>query len=417
MIAAEAFILKGSALSRRPSLTQYVDQEAAATLSEEQHAAVLHSLSGSPASVIEGAAGTGKSDSMAVNEGAALRAGRRVHALAPTAKAGRELVGKLQTDTSWTVAKFLRANVDVQPGDVLLVDEAGMIGVIDTANLLKKAEALGASVIFAGDRSQLEAISAGSALRLVAQRYGLSRITEIRRQQVSWQRQASMELFAGKGSVAFNAYADHGCVTWSADKAAALSSIRQDWSTFTATGGTSLVVATRNDDVAQLNAELRQEWRSLNRLQGDDFSVIATPRGRGAKPIEMKIAVGDRINFGRNVEVNGKKIANSDFGTICSLEMTDDGLHMSVELDNGSIASGLYSDFAGRAKSVSMQHGYASTVYSAQGATVDRSFVLHNLGMRADALYVALTRHLHDCQIYVDEGEIKTYLARKGGAS
>jgi hypothetical protein len=47
-------------------------------------------------------------------------------------------------------------------------------------------------------------------------------------------------------------------------------------------------------------------------------------------------------------------------------------------------------------------HGYAITIHKAQGATVDRTYVLADLMMNRNASYLALTRHRQGLQIYSD---------------
>ncbi len=50
-----------------------------------------------------------------------------------------------------------------------------------------------------------------------------------------------------------------------------------------------------------------------------------------------------------------------------------------------------------------LAHGYAATVHKAQGATVDRAYVLADRGFDRNLSYVALTRHRHQLALYVDQ--------------
>ena len=67
--------------------------------------------------------------------------------------------------------------------DVLVVDEAGMIGSRQMERLLSHARTAGAKVVLVGDPEQLQAIEAGAAFRAIAERVGAIEITEIRRQR------------------------------------------------------------------------------------------------------------------------------------------------------------------------------------------------------------------------------------------
>ena len=47
-----------------------------------------------------------------------------------------------------------------------------------------------------------------------------------------------------------------------------------------------------------------------------------------------------------------------------------------------------------------MDHGYAATVYKAQGVTVDRSYVLATHHFDRHSSYVALSRHREEAQVF-----------------
>ncbi len=81
--------------------------------------------------------------------------------------------------------------------DVLVVDEAGMIGSRQMERVLSAAQAAGAKVVLVGDPEQLQAIEAGAAFRALAERHGAAEITTVRRQREDWQREATRELATG----------------------------------------------------------------------------------------------------------------------------------------------------------------------------------------------------------------------------
>ena len=53
----------------------------------------------------------------------------------------------------------------LKKGDVIIVDEAGMVGTENWNEMLKSAEKFGAKVIAVGDSNQFEAISSGDCFR------------------------------------------------------------------------------------------------------------------------------------------------------------------------------------------------------------------------------------------------------------
>src|SRR3989338_6799256 len=96
--------------------------------------------------------------------------------------------------------------------DVLVIDEAGMIGSRQMERLLSAAEKAGAKVVLVGDPEQLQAIEAGAAFRSIAERHAHVEITEVRRQHEDWQRDATRHLATGRTGQALAAYEARGMV-------------------------------------------------------------------------------------------------------------------------------------------------------------------------------------------------------------
>ena len=70
---------------------------------------------------------------------------------------------------------------------------------------------------------------------------------------------------------------------------------------------------------------------------------------------------------------------------------------MSVQLDDGPRV-----DLPrGYAEDGGLDHGYAITAHRAQGATVDRTFVLGSEGLYREWAYTALSRHRDEARFYV----------------
>ena len=56
-----------------------------------------------------------------------------------------------------------------------------------------------------------------------------------------------------------------------------------------------------------------------------------------------------------------------------------------------------------------LDYGYAATVHKAQGATVDRSFVLATPGMDRHLAYVGMTRHREGVEVYAGRDDFKGF--------
>ena len=72
--------------------------------------------------------------------------------------------------------------------DVIVLDEAGMVGSKQMNHLLQAAKKAGAKVVMVGDAEQLQAIDAGAGFRALTERHGSVKIDEVRRQKTDWQK-------------------------------------------------------------------------------------------------------------------------------------------------------------------------------------------------------------------------------------
>jgi ATP-dependent exoDNAse (exonuclease V) alpha subunit len=144
------------------------------------------------------------------------------------------------------------------PQDVLVVDEAGMIGSRQMERVVREAERRGATLVPVGDPEQLQAIEAGGAFRSIAERHGGVEITEIRRQHEDWQRKATQQLATGRTAEAIRAYEDAGHVHVAATREAARIDQVERWERArqAVAGATRMILTRTRDEVTELN-----HWR------------------------------------------------------------------------------------------------------------------------------------------------------------
>jgi Ti-type conjugative transfer relaxase TraA len=260
--------------------------------------------------------------------------------------------------------------------DILVIDEAGMVGTRQMARVLEAAEAAHAKVVLVGDPEQLQAIEAGAPFRAMIGLAGAAELNEVRRQNHSWQRTATQQFSKGATPEALAAYASHGATVHSNTRENARSALIALWAKDAKVlpQESRLILAYTRDDVRQLNElarEVRRERGELGHAEN-----IETDRG------VRQFAAGDRLYFLGNEKSIGVK--NGTLGTIETLN----GSVMQVRLDRTgetvSVDTRFYRNF---------DHGYAATVYKAQSATVDRSYVLATPHFDQHATYVALSRH------------------------
>jgi ATP-dependent exoDNAse (exonuclease V) alpha subunit len=85
----------------------------------------------------------------------------------------------------------------VRPGDVVLIDEAGMAGTLLLDQLVQIVAARGATVRLVGDDRQLPAVESGGALRLIASQPGAPELTVLHRFRDPAEAAATLQIRAG----------------------------------------------------------------------------------------------------------------------------------------------------------------------------------------------------------------------------
>ena len=184
-------------------------------LEEEQREAFRHVTSGPDLSLVVGFAGSGKSTMLGSRGPRGRRKATasgdwRCPALQPRVWRRAPALRRARSPASSTPGRKGRDQLTNR--DVLVVDEAGMIGSRQMERVLSAAQAAGAKVVLIGDPEQLQAIEAGAAFRALAERHGAAEITTIRRQHEAWQRDATRELATGRTEAALERYATAGMV-------------------------------------------------------------------------------------------------------------------------------------------------------------------------------------------------------------
>ena len=381
-------------------------EERGLVLSGEQRDAFDHVTGSAGLTSVVGYAGSGKSAMLGVAREAWEGQGYTVRGAALSGIAAENLEGGSGIQ-SRTIASLEHAwgqgREQLGPRDVLVVDEAGMIGSRQMERVLSQARDAGAKVVMVGDPEQLQAIEAGAAFRSVTERHGAAEITEIRRQREDWQRDATRALATGRTGEAIHAYDGKGMVHAADTREQARGELVDGWDRARqAEPGKSRIILTHtNAEVQSLNGEARDRLRASGDL-GDDVTVKAE---RG----ERQFATGDRIMFLHNERGMGVKN-----GTLATIErVSPEG--MAVRFDDGRGVAFDTKDYA------HVDHGYAATFHKSQGVTVDRAHVLATPGMDRHSAYVGLSRHRDDVQLhygrddFADQRQLVRALSRDRG--
>ncbi|NPU11967.1 Ti-type conjugative transfer relaxase TraA [Bradyrhizobium sp. 83002] len=395
MIEAEQRLHRASELlaDRQRHEVRDVDRQAALVqaearglvLSSEQTKALAHVTNGRDLGVVIGHAGTGKSGMLGVAREAWEAAGFEVRGVALSGIAAENLESGSGI-VSRTIASLEHGWQQGRDGltsrDVLVIDEAGMIGTRQLERVLSHATEAGAKVVLVGDPQQLQAIEAGAAFRSIHERHGGAEIGEVRRQREDWQRDATRDLATGKVGHALEAYRAHGMVHEAQTREQARGDLIDRWDRDRqASPDRSRIILTHtNDEVRALNEAARERMRAAGDL-GDEVHVTVE---RGARTF----ASGDRLMFLQNER--GLGVKNGTLGTIELVSAQS----MTVQTDDGRSVRFDLKDYS------RIDHGYAATIHKAQGMTVDRVHVLATPGMDAHSSYVALSRHRDSVELH-----------------
>lgn len=367
-------------------------------LAEEQKAAIRHITGPERIGAVVGMAGAGKSTMLGAARQAWEAEGYEVRGAALAGKAAEGLE-ESSGIRSRTLASFERSwergRDALNARTVLVIDEAGMVGSRQLSRVLAQADRTGAKVVLVGDPEQLQPIGPGAAFRAVAERAGFAELAEIRRQGEGWQRTASADFARHRTAEGLGAYAERGAIRFEHDGGAVRNAIVRDViaDMDARPEGSRLVLAHRRADVAELNDSIRAVRQGRGELLTEQ--VYQTTEG------ERAFAPGDRLLFRENNRDLGVK--NGMLGTVTQAEPG----RLEARLDTAKGPG------AGRTVSVSMadyaavDHGYATTIHKAQGATVDRTYVLASGTMDRHLTYVGMTRHRDAVTLYAGRDEFR----------
>jgi len=372
-------------------------------LSREQRTAYAHVTEARDLGIVVGYAGAGKSALLGVAREAWEDSGFRVSGVALSGIAAENLEAGSGI-ASRTIAslehQWAQGREILSANDVLVIDEAGMIGSRQLERVLSEAERCGAKVVLVGDPEQLQAIEAGAAFRSITERNPHVEIKEVRRQRDGWQQTATRELATGRTEQALDAYRDHGMVHAAESRDQARSDLIESWDQDRshAPDKTRVILTHTNEEVRALN-ELARECLKTRGELGEDVKIHVE---RGARDF----ATGDRVMFLKNDR--GLGIKNGSLGIV---EIVNPK-HMDVRLDTGRMVAFDLKDYA------HIDHGYAATIHKAQGVTVDRVHVLATPGLDRHASYVALSRHRESVALhygrddFTDDAKLARILSR-----
>ncbi|MHB8489703.1 MAG: MobF family relaxase [Candidatus Dormibacteria bacterium] len=350
-----------AAIAARPTLT--TDQRA-----------MVRTVCQSPAGVVvvEGAAGVGKTFALDVCREAFEATGIQVVGCALAGRAADVLETGADIPT-WTVTGMLNElQVDhLPPGGVLVVDEAGMIGDRELAELVSLAARDNAKLVVVGDPAQLQPIGAGAPMRTLGEHIGRVLVTENVRQKEPWERAALQLVRDGEARAAYDLYLSRGRIHVAESVPERRAEVVAEHARLEDRGVDVVILAQRRDEVAALNELARARAVQAGRVHGPTLTVD----GR-------EYQAGDRVLCLSNDRASG--VRNGTRATVIAV-----GVELqTVALERGDRRQVVIDTTQYDA----IERGYAMTVHKAQGMTAEVALVVGSDGATREWTYTAMSR-------------------------
>jgi conjugative relaxase-like TrwC/TraI family protein len=348
-VAVLAHPILSDALARAPHMTA------------EQRAVIASvTTSGHAIENIEALAGAGKTTTAAVIANAYRAAGYRVIGAAPTARAAREL--DHAGIPAHTINRILHhPDQHLSHGEpiVAIIDEAGMAGTRDLAQLTTLLREHNAKIIQIGDSKQLAGVPAGGAFTALSARHDPARLR-------AGLRQRDPEELRALDAIRHSSPADYIAhkirreeLDITPDPVELRRRVADWWNTNRHAYGAEniLVITRRSATAAALNQHIRAARLLTGQLQGNAITAAGSD-----------YAIGDRIITRRNHPHLG--LDNGTRGTITQIDPAKRSITLRADDARTLDIPAHYLD-AGH-----VHHGYAQTAHLAQGLTAETALVV-----------------------------------------
>ena len=355
----------------------------APTLAEEQrHLVERIATSGDSINLVVGQAGAGKTTAADALRAAYENDGHRLIGSALSARAAAELQAgsgiPCQT-IHRTLSQIASGRLELGPNTVLIIDEAGMVGTRQLAQLIEEANQARSKLVLIGDHRQLPEIDAGGTFSAIGHRIEPIRLTQNRRQIDPNERAALTALRNDDPDRALSNLHRSGHVTLADNSDDLRNGLVQDWHQASENGQHAIMIAARRSDVTDLNDRARCQLRHTSKL-GPAIWHNDT----------IDFSIGDRIVAHKNRYDLG--VLNGSQGTVTGSDR--DSLH--VKLDDGKRRN-VPNEYIDEGN---LSHGYALTVHKAQGMTCDSAYLLGDDGLFNELGYTGLSRGRQENHLY-----------------
>lgn len=419
-------------------------------LNEDQKQTVQHILdSRDLVTIVEGAAGVGKTSLMQEAVEAIETGGTKVLSFAPSAGASRGVQREAGFGDADTVARLLvDENLQRQAaGQLIWIDETGQVGTKTMAQVFDLADRVGARVLLTGDRRQHGSVERGAVLRLLEEEAGLvpAEVKEIQRQSGDY-KAAVRALSEGNAVEGFDRLDALGWIK-QIPVGERYQQLAADYVTAQSPKKTSLVISPTHAEAERITLAIREALHDGGKLGSHEREVTVLSNA-GLTLAERGDAVnyhaGDVIQFhqnakgfrrGERLKAGGERnlpldqaarfqvfrtgslqLAPGDLVRITKNGQTADGKH---RVNNGDIFRIHHFDAQDRivldngwtlAKDFGhLAYGYVVTSHASQGKTVHNVFIAQSSvsypATSREQFYVSVSRGRDQAIVYTHNKE------------
>nr|WP_242055035.1 MobF family relaxase [Nostoc flagelliforme] len=418
----------------------------------------------------QGVAGAGKTFALRELKAIAVESGYTIKGFAPSSMAAKVLGEELDIQAE-TVARLLVSEPPpvIQPNQIWVVDEAGLLSAAYAMSLLERATQEQARVILVGDTRQLSAVEAGNPFKSL-QQAGIktSHLNESLRQRAPELKLAVDLIAEGRIEEGFERLDENGCIQ-SMEAELKIDTIARDYMAATKEQrARTLVLAGTNRERLQITQAIREQLKAegslgaatnITQLRAKDLTrvqmrythnfelgdVVMPTRNYKRRGLEkgklysvvgkdtdrltlitddgshlevnigfdkavyqrqgIEIAVGDRLRWTKNDRQLGRR--NGQEFVVKAIE----GYSAQIQyLDNGRIES------ISLAQAQCLDYAIVSTTYSSQGKTADRVLIAADNTIGQESFYVAVSRARYELKLYTEDKSNLLSLAQSSRA-
>ncbi|QIR41816.1 relaxase domain-containing protein (plasmid) [Tolypothrix sp. PCC 7910] len=459
---------KVNALAHQEVVSSHLEKTA---LNPDQRRAVLDTATTTDQfTAWQGVAGAGKTFALKELKAIAAASGYTIKGFAPSSMAAKVLSLELEVQAE-TVARLLETEAleEIEPNQIWVVDEAGLLSAKDAIALLERATVEQARVLLVGDTKQLSAVLAGNPFKSL-QQAGIktSYLNSSNRQRAPKLKLAVDLVAEGRIQEGFERLDENGYIqtVTESDK---IEAIARDYIKATPSHrARTLVLAGTNKERLAITQAIRERLKTEGSL--GTATTITQLQAKDLTSVQMRYThnfeLGDMVMPTRNYKRRGLEKGqlysvvgkDSDGLTLLASDgkyyQVDTGFdkavyqHQKIEIAegdrlrwtkndrqlgrrngqefvvkaiDGNKAQIEYLD-SGQTESVNLQqaqhldYAIVSTTYSSQGKTADRVLIAADHTIGQESFYVAVSRARYDLKLYTEDKDSLLALAQSSRA-